>query len=71
MRYTLEELLNDKELRKQLLETAFTFSDDEGDFFVSDAVSLSTGVLLSLTESISFSLLSFIFISQSLILPLL
>lgn len=36
MRYTLKELLADKDLRKELVENAFSFSDSEGDFFAVD-----------------------------------
>ncbi len=36
MKYTLKELLADKELRKELLDGIFVFEDNEGDFFAVD-----------------------------------
>ena len=36
MKYTLEQLISDKELRKSLTEGIFTFSDEAGDFFAID-----------------------------------
>lgn len=36
MKYTLNNLLDDKSLRKELLEGSFTFNDKEGDFFAVD-----------------------------------
>lgn len=36
MKYTLNNLLDDKNLRKELVEGTFTFNDKEGDFFAVD-----------------------------------
>ena len=49
MKYTLEQLISDKELRKSLTEGIFTFSDEDGDL---QAAKLATGVLKYVQERV-------------------